>query len=206
MKIVNDSLMYVVIGDWNHYYLDTNKIVSNVFKKNTVNLELGWSPDGNASLLLSDDFCSLQPSTDKFVLTAKTLEPQALTRFDELRGNLITYAKSPMIKAYGFNVRLVGEDSLSLSNAIDDFQESSKLTDVGAIIEFSQFNQKVVFNEFTFNIAYSFSKKGALEISVNQHTECNYNSDLIELPAEAGKEFLARIEELFTKIGYSFEE
>ena len=205
MKLVSDSLTFVIVGDWNQFYLDTSKIVSNVFQKDKVTLEMGWSSDGSASLLLKDEYCTLQPSSEKFILTASSLEKATVERFDALRVSLIKYAVSPMVKAYGFNIRLAGGDPLALASAVDNFQDSSKLTETGAIVEFSQFNQKVLYEGMSFNITYSFGQKDSLAIAVNQHTEHNGSSDAIELSNIAGREFLDRVIKLFTSIGYSFE-
>lgn len=206
MNIQADSLTFVIVGDWNKFYTNPSWLAQNVFKLEQVDLELGYTPGVKFTVILGDTSCSIQPATNKFVVTSANLQAETIRRFDEVCANLVDNAKSPFIQAYGYNIKFLENGDNAFTGVIDNLPDSDALASIGASLETASISRRINYHNVTLNVTNTIDRKGVQELSINQHTECNCNSDTIKLPENSADSFLRLIQEFLQNTGFTIEQ
>ena len=206
MKIVNDSFTCVVLGDWNNLYTDPTWISRNILNVDQIPMELGFSTgSGDIVMILHGDGCNIQPTQSRFVLTCTNLSEEGLMHFETYCRTFLDKAKSPYIKAYGFNVKFIESDVSSFASTVDSLPDNDKLTDAGAIISSTQIVRKLKINEHNYGLTFTYDADN-VQISINQHNECNCPNDQVVVSEGTAKSFLDETIALLEAVGYKKDE
>ena len=206
MKVQADSLTFVVVGDWNKFYLDPSWLAHKVFELDEVGVELSLSPGSGTTVVLRDSSCALQPSSSRFMLTCSNLQQNTLERFSDICARLIKNAVSPFIQAYGFNIKMIETEESPFTGLLDSLPDSDKLAEIDAFIETASVSRKIRYQGVLLNITHSIDDKGILNVSINEHTDCNRSSDQIVLPDQSASGFIRRVFFLLESTGLKIEQ
>lgn len=205
MKIVNGSLSFVILGDWNKYYLTPAWLAQNVFSVEKVEIELNLGQGPAYSANIKNDGVSVQPTQDRIIFSCNDFDEAKISNFENAYMAFLRNASSPQIKAFGFNVQFIEEDVRIFSEVIDNLPDSDRYIEAGVTLQGTQIVRNMSYNDKEFSITFA-AKGAALTISVNMNKECGFPSSEIEVGSGAVNSFLADAKNILSAGGYVLEE
>ena len=110
------------------------------------------------------------------------------------------------IQAYGFNIKMIETEESPFTGLLDSLPDSDKLAEIDAFIETASVSRKIRYQGVLLNITHSIDDKGILNVSINEHTDCNRSSDQIVLPDQSASGFIRRVFFLLESTGLKIEQ
>ena len=153
MKIIENSLTIVLLGDWNKLYIQPDWVANNIFCKTEI--EIGVEAQGiefNVSYKCDD--VVINPSQEKVIITATNIKRETLAFLASCANNYISNAKTPHLSAYGLNVDFVETENTFLSELFDSALDTQPLIQLDYEIANSQYQRTLIKDDKLVNFLF----------------------------------------------------
>ena len=199
MKVVGDSFVSVLIGDWNKLYIQPDWVAQNIFENS--DMEIGIEGRG------SDVYISYQwgnviinATQDKLIFSTSNLELSTLENLVKCMRNYLDKAVSPVISAYGMNVDYIESEDTKFAELFDNISDARAYIDLSYEVKSSEISRTLIkdgniikvkcevdgsYTKIHFNEHYDSPNKSEICCSVDQITS-----------------FIKRTKEIVEKLGY----
>lgn len=202
MLFIKDSFTIVLLGDWNHLYMQPQWIADNVYEKNEI--EIGINGQGvEYQVTFRGGGIVIAPTQSQVAFTAKNIEADTLSYMLKCVNNFLHKATTPTLSAYGFNCEYCDNDGGAFAEVVDSISDNNAIFEQGYEIKASRVTRTLVKDEKELNFDARLEDEGVI-MHFNEH----HGDELVEMPTIESAQiesFLSSCEELIKAFGYELE-
>lgn len=208
MIVKDDSLAFVILGDWNRLYCTPNWLAQNVFENERIEISITNIFEDNEIHLRCNDLI-INPSQSKIVFKPTTISESSKEYLCNCINRFIRNSFSPSIKAYGINTDY--EDNASiLSRIVDNMEDNKRLISSGCEIKQTVIEKTVTLYEKIYNIKSSLKEDTCL-IHINNHVTGPFsnnelNDEFLQIDIDDINNYLEMCWKLLKSLGYEKED
>ena len=202
MKLRNDSITVVILGDWNRLFIQPDWVAGNVFE--TPEIEIGIEGAGSSfSVTYKKDMVLMKPTQSKVEFSIIGVQDETLKSLEKCINNYLKKAYTPVITAYGFNADYVDAEDTKLAEVFDTMSDADIVSDLGYEIKASEIKRSLIKDEKIINMQCKIDHT-ITTIHFNEH---HPNSDKIQVEISADKlrNFLEETKKIVEGLGYEIE-
>lgn len=203
MKLINDSLTIVILGDWNKLYIQPDWIANNIFEKTEMEIGIeGQGSDVNISYQYENII--IHASQEKVVFSVTNNDSSTLSELSRVVQNYIDKAYTPSIIAYGMNVDYTESEDTKLAEMFDNLSDTDAIINLKYEIVESKIERTIKKDGKVINITCLLDGQ-LTKFHFNEHYGSPDKSS-IDLSNDAILEFINRTKELVENFGYEYIE
>ena len=202
MKLRNNSITVVILGDWNKLFIQPDWVAENVFE--TPDIEIGINGAGSLfSVTYKKDMVLMKPTQAKVEFSIIDICDEAFRSLEKYINNYLEKAYTPSITAYGFNADYDDSEDTRLAQIFDDLSDANIVSDLGYEIKASEIKRSLMKDNKIINMQCKISHTNTT-IHFNEHHP-NVAEKQLEISANMLKTFLEEIEKIIQGLGYKIE-
>jgi hypothetical protein len=184
MKADLEGWTVVLQGGWNLSILTPQWLAQNLFKEDTLQVEVVITPANKPELRYRTKELILMPSAQRLVLVPTSQDDAYLLRCESVSREILRLLPHTPIAAYGINFRYIEENDVESFSEIFDFDDTINLGDFGASIKSSDIKRQMIIDEKVLNLQLNYADRVVADF--------NFHKD-VSSAAEAADELEGRI-------------
>lgn len=203
MKLQNDSISVVILGDWNKLFIQPEWVAENVFK--TPEMEIGIEGAGAAhGVIYKKDEILMKPTQSKVQFSVVDVREETIQNLAKYINNYLEKAYSPSILAYGFNVDYADAEDARLAEVFDGIPDTDKIADLGYEIQTTEIKRSLEKDGKTINMQCKMTHSHSI-IHFNEHHP-NPAKEQLEITADIIEHFFEETKKIIEGLGYRIED
>lgn len=202
MRLLDNSITIVILGDWNKLFIQPDWIALNVFESEEI--EIGVEGKGSeVSISYQKDKVIIKPSQSKVMFSTLDIEEDTLEVLSKYVRNFIDNSFTPEIRAYGFNIDYVDDEDTRIADVLDSMSDTAAICGMDFEIAATQISRKLIKDGKEINMKCELNGTRT-KIHFNEHFS-KPNKDNIVLSADVFTAFIRETADIIVGLGYSIE-
>lgn len=200
----NDSLTFVINGDWNKLYIQPEWIAKNVFKVDTIEVTLMGK--GN-DIILSFKYqnVSITPSQSQVIFSISNITQENKEYLCFCVNNFIKDSYSPQIISYGLNSDY-SDNGERFAYTIDSMSDNQSIYEAGGEILSTEISRTINYKNQKYNVD-SIMEGAEVTVHINEHHGTDIKKEeLIAFNSDRLDMYLDNCWDLINALGYEREE
>ena len=203
MRLLDNSISVVIVGDWNKLFIQPDWIAINVFESEEI--EVGVEGKGSVvSISYQKNNVIIKPSQSKVVFSTLDIKEDTLSSLSKYVQNFIDQSFTPEISAYGFNIDFVDDEDTRIADVLDSMSDTTAICSMDFEIAATQVTRKLIKDGKEINMKCELSGTRT-NIHFNEHF-AKPKKDSISFSKDVFASFIKDAEDIIVGLGYTVED
>ena len=202
MRLLDNSITIVILGDWNKMFIQPDWIALNVFESEEI--EIGVEGKGSeVSISYQKDKVIIKPSQSKVMFSTLDVEESTLEALSKYVRNFLDNSFTPEIRAYGFNIDYVDDEDTRITDVLDSMSDTSAICGMDFEIAATQISRKLIKDGKEINMKCELNGTRT-KIHFNEHFS-KPNKDDVVVSVDVFTAFISETADIIAGLGYNVE-
>lgn len=203
MRLLDNSISVVVLGDWNKLYIQPDWIALHVFESEQI--EVGVQGKGSVvSISYQKNNVVIKPEQSKVVFSTLDIEEDTLKSLSKYVQNFIKESYTPEISAYGFNIDYVDDEDTRIADVLDSMSDTAAICGMNFEIVATRISRKLKKDGKEINMKCELNGTRTV-IHLNEHF-AKPEKKGISFSPDVFASFIRETKEIVEGLGYSVED
>jgi len=202
VRIENDSLNVVLLGDWSKYFTLPDWIAEHVFESPEIEIGVDGKEE-EIRLAYRKGNVVIQPRQTKVVFSSMNLQIETLNFLSKCVKNFLEQASTPNLIAYGLNCEYIDETDTRLAGVFDSISDSEAIIAMGYTVAATEIKRKLSMDGRIIHMTCRM-EQSQTSIHFNEH-HAFPEKDSLSVDADALRHFISETQGIVKGLGYEIE-